>query len=706
MAFFQADHLWVNQLAEGVAELVLDVQGSRHNELSPAVLTEMEQALDRIESSGPFRLLLLRTGKSASFCHGLSLNHLAGLSERRAFLTLAEQGQRSMRRFRELAFPSVAIVSGACLGAGLELALACDWRVVVDRPATILGFSEPELGLLPAWGTIRPLLDLVGLEATFGLLLGGRRLHAAQALRLGLADARMLEGEDTPPEFVALPRKRTSRDVGGRSWRRSLLDGNVLGRWLAFRGAGRLLARRLPEGMPGPWVILEALRCARKEGREEFDTRLRDAFADLAASDAFRHLLHLNRHREALRADNVLSDTRERLRRLGIVGSLGRGAALTHLAIARGFAVHLKENDETMLGFALFALLQTFLAEVQRGNLSEPDMRRMMAAVRGTSEWRDFDRLDAVILGGEMDLQTERELLRELETRTAADTVLIATDPQRTVEELQQGLDHPERVALLHFQVPAARSLLVEVVGASNTDPKVLQRLDDLVVALGRTPRRVADRRGFLVLRVLLPYLREAAALAAAGVRPQDLEDALVRFGMLHGPLEHLDLLGIDTAWEMSRLLGVDANDSALAVFAFMKEKGWLGQKTGMGFYRHRKGKNRLHRTLFGMLRGVSAGRKREVPVLGKEDRRTWIRDRLVGLMVRESLDCLAEGVVPTAEDLDLTLALAGWAPHRGGPLAWARRLGKDRLAEMLRGLPETNDPPGMREGRLSLLFE
>ncbi len=245
MAFFQAKTLWVNQLADGVAALVLDRPRQRVNTIDAQVLEDLEAALAHI-ADGRFELLIVRSAKPVSFCHGLDLELLGSLHTSEEFVALAQRGQALCERLAKLPLPSVAVIAGNCRGAGLELALACDYRVVVDRPAVSLGLSPLDLGLPPAWGGSQRLARLIGLEHSLQLILGRWHLSPREALVWGLADDLAADADGEPPAFLAEPHKRNWSRFERRSWRQHLLEGTGLGRRLLLRGARRVLRDRVP----------------------------------------------------------------------------------------------------------------------------------------------------------------------------------------------------------------------------------------------------------------------------------------------------------------------------------------------------------------------------------------------------------------------------------------------------------------------------
>jgi 3-hydroxyacyl-CoA dehydrogenase/enoyl-CoA hydratase/3-hydroxybutyryl-CoA epimerase len=693
MAFFQARNLWINQLADGVAALVLDVPDRKVNVLSREVFSDLKAALTCVAES-PFELLLVRSGKPASFCAGADLQEIAALRSAEEAVALATLGQETFNQLAHLKIPTVAVIAGTCLGGGLELALACDYRVVVDKPNIQLGLPELELGLIPGWGGTQRLPRLIGLERAMQVILAGRRLGAREAFRWRLADDLTQTPEDEAPAFLAEPAKRPMHRLPLYTWRQRLLESNPLGRWLLFHGARRLLRRRVPDDLPAPWEALEALRVGLKRGLDAGLEYERAALGRLALEASCQNLVRLFFQREQARKARAEQRDFPAIRKVGIVGADVLGAALAHLAALRGCQVTIREASEMGLGLAMLRLMTLFKDSVQRGLMSQADLPRRLAGIHGTTAWKGFDDLDLVIEAVEEDEEKKKEVLSGIEKNTAASTLVATTAAAMRVQDLQQDLKHPERLAGLHFPSPVQKMPLVEVVRTPATVEQTAVRLADWVATLGKTALFVKDTPGFLIHRMLMPYLNEAVLLLREGMRIGQVDETMRRFGMTAGPLEFLDQLGLDVTARLAESLqpvfgGRLELDTA---FAELAESGWLGQKSGSGFYRYDRRRPRENGVVLTVVRGgapslpLATGRAEEVMAAARE--------RLVLLLVNEAGFCLDEGVVADAESLDLGMVLgAGFAPHRGGPLRYAEQRGYKAVVEALRQMAEYLGP-------------
>lgn len=685
MAFFQGKTLWINQLTDGVADLHFGGPGQATSLLQPALLTELDQALDALSAAETFRLLIIHLGKSGKIALSLDLDAMARLQTAEEWHDVAQRGQILAKRFAEFRLPTIAMIAGSCSGPDLQFALACDYRVILEKQGMQLGFPELELGLMPFWGATHRLPRLMGLEETFRFLMPGRRLRPTEALSLGLVDAVTIEGDD-PPSFLAEPQKQKRAWLPKRTWRQWFLESIPVGRGLLYRGAYRVARRRYPEDMRGPAQTIEAIRQGLKKGPAEAERMEREGIAQVGTMPAWRNLLNLHRQRETVRVEFAPRDRKERVRKLGIIGVDGRGGALTVLAATRNCQVMLQEKDDLTLGMALIYVLNLFEQELTRGNVNAADVKRNMNAIKATTNFRDFHDLELVVTGGDEPVEKLGPLLRSLESKVSDQTLLATTNPAVNVEQLVSFVTKPERLALLHFQAPAGRSLVVEVAPSKRMPEDKVRRLMEWVAHLGRTPRRVPDGPGLLLNRLLVPYFLESILLVMEGIRIDHIDEAMTSFGMLHGPFEHMDLMGVDNVAALVNVLTptwegrIPVDDSLHGMIG----KKWLGQKTQLGFYRYRK-RPVLHYHVMNEMRDRG---RRERPqfqdVLSRTDQKKKVIERLAYLWIAEAARCLEEGYVNDAMELDLTLTFAGWAPHHGGPLTYARTIGKDAVLERL----------------------
>jgi 3-hydroxyacyl-CoA dehydrogenase / enoyl-CoA hydratase / 3-hydroxybutyryl-CoA epimerase len=693
MAFFQATHLWIKELVDDALVLMLDRQQMPANFLDLAMLDELDRALDAIAQSPQYRLLVIRTAKSANFCHGPSPGLLASW-RKDDFRAWAERGQRVCSKLADLPLPSVCIIAGSCYDAGFEMALACDYRVLIDRPTTQLGFPEMEWGMVPCWGGTQRLPHLIGLDNSLHVLLAGQRLTARQAWQCGLADELAEEENDEPPAFLAAPVKRDWSAFPRNSWRERWLESNRPGRWFLFRGAERILRTRVPEEMPAQCEMLNALRQAyRFDWQAGLDFE-RQALERIVDQPALRNLLRLLEHREQLRVQSISS--KNLVRRIGVLGTETAAISLLLHSVTKGYEIVLRAGDQETLGAALSQTIQLLSAEVQSGGMTSAQFQAHLSSIRGTYTWTHFDTIDLVLDTTPGTLTDKQALYHELEKQVPAGAIIVAVSPTSRIDELQRGMQHSERLVGLHLIEPWTRGSLAEIVTAATSRPASLQRVREWALTLGKCCMQVPDQIGGLVARVWLPALNEAGLLIREGVPIERIDKAMRRFGMTFGPCEWMDRLGIDRIAALSAALqptfvGRIQFESG---FAGMTQQQLLGNKSGSGFYRRGFRKRKPNAAAVLIWRTASQGESpRPVPALSEADSHALIQRRLVTLMVLEAARCLDEGLANDPDDLDCAMCLTGWATHRGGPIGFARQLGADAMTAQCEELAREYGP-------------
>jgi 3-hydroxyacyl-CoA dehydrogenase/enoyl-CoA hydratase/3-hydroxybutyryl-CoA epimerase len=693
MSVFTSETVKVERDADGSGMLIFDVPGRSLNVVTPRLLDDLDAALDALLIAR-LPVLAVRSGKPTGFLAGADLSSFLSIKDAAAAEALSSRGQAVFDKLAALPTPTVAAVHGPCLGGGLELALACDYRLVLDKPGTQLGLPEVELGLLPAWGGTQRLPRAVGLERALQVILGGRRLNAREAYRWGLSDAYAAGEAQLREQFELLTQRAITRGKRPRTklprvtWRQTLLESNPLGRLLIFRGAARMLTRRVPDDMPAPAEALEAVRVGVKQGHEAGERQERQAAGRLALTPACRNLVGLFFAREAARK---LPDegNPKGVVRVGVVGCGVMGAGIAQLAAVKGCEVFVQEVNEEALGAGLLRINSLFGKAVERGVLSAHEASRKLSLVKGGVDWRGFDSVDVAVEAAVEDLAAKRAVFRELEARCRPDAVLATNTSSLRVADIQEGLSRPERVAGLHFFNPVHKMPLVEVARAAATGAATVALLRRWAVALGKTPVVVQDAPGFVVNRVLMPYLSEAVRLVSEGLGVAALDGVMRRFGMAAGPFEVLDQVGLDVAAQVAASMAplTASRFGPTDAFARLKENGWLGVKSGRGFYVHAGSKAKVNVLAENLLR-VGATPPPSARALSSAARLTEARERMVLLMVNEAALALSEGLAEGAEAIDLALVLgSGWAPHRGGPLHYADDRGSPEVVRALEGL-------------------
>jgi 3-hydroxyacyl-CoA dehydrogenase / enoyl-CoA hydratase / 3-hydroxybutyryl-CoA epimerase len=696
---FQSETVVVEKDRDGSAFLKIDAPGQTHNMLSRQMLADLDAAFDAVAAEARLPLLVIRSGKPSGFLAGADLHGFLEIADAAEAEALSAQGQRLFDKLAALPMPTLVGIHGPCLGGGVELALVCDYRLVLDNPKTQLGLPEVSLGLLPGWGGTQRLPRVVGLRRALEMILEGKRLGAREALRWGLADVAPANESELRSQLAYLgikaiqQGKRPLKGLPLRTWGQRLSESTSLSRGLLFTATERVLRNRVPDDMPAPAEALQAVRVGLKEGMAAGLAYERAAAGRLAVSPACRNLISLWLRGEKARKppDDLRKNAAPEIRNVGVIGAGVMGAGIAQLAALRGARVLVREINQAALDAGLKRIKDLFDKAAQRRVLSEDEAQKRFTAVRGTTAWDGFSDVDLVVEAAVEDLEAKRAVFRELDARTRPTTVLATNTSSLRVGSLEESLAHPERVGGMHFFNPVHKMPLVEVVRAGATNERTIAALMQWAVALGKTPVVVRDSPGFVVNRIITPYLAEATLIVAEGMKITEIDQVMKRFGMPMGPLELLDQIGLDVAshvaGSMAPLLTERFGDNT--AFEKMRANGWLGQKNGRGFYTYRgraRTPNHLAENLLQIeISGEGAAVSQGMP---PEVRAEEARDRLVLLMVNEATMVFSEGLTAAAELIDLAIVLGvGWPPHRGGPLRYADERGLGNTVEAMESL-------------------
>ena len=664
---------------DGIAVLTLDRQNSSANVFDVATMNELDAHLATLETRRDLKGLVLVSAKARIFIAGADLNAFAGadVSQLGAIVDL---GHRVFTRLERLAIPSVAAINGVCLGGGCELALACDWRVAsLDKSAKI-GLPETQLGILPAWGGSVRLPRLIGLPAALAIILAGKQVAAQPALKQGLVD------DVAHPEYLLAAAKkllaRGKRPVPAPS---GLINSAWLRPLVAMKAKKDVLAKTQGH-YPAPLKALEVCRAAFGRPLAAGLALERAAFLELVQTPACRSLMSiffLQERAKKLQAPAADGAAGRPVKHVAVVGAGVMGAGIAQWTAARGYPVVLKDVSPAMLAKGLQAAEKIFRDAAKRRVFTEAEATAGLNRITPVQADVPLTRVDLVIEAAVEQLELKQKIFRQLEARSGPLTVLATNTSALSIDAIAAGLADPSRVVGIHFFNPVHRMQLVEIVRGPRTSPATLATALTFVKAIGKLPVLVKDSPGFLVNRILLPYMVESVRLFHEGCDVRRLDRVMLDFGMPMGPLRLSDEVGLDVAQhvavDLQRRLPkpVPINDTLEKMIA----KGWLGKKSGRGFYvfPEKKGAKEEPATGLDFLQTDGKGRAQNDATLA---------DRMVLIMINEAARCLEEGVVDAPADVDFGMIFGtGWAPFRGGPLRHADTLGAAEIVRRLEAL-------------------
>jgi 3-hydroxyacyl-CoA dehydrogenase/enoyl-CoA hydratase/3-hydroxybutyryl-CoA epimerase len=680
--------------ARGLAFVTIDVPGRKVNVWSRAVLDDFEELLDEVAGRDDLTAVVFRSAKPDTFIAGADVDELAAIGTPEEARELSRRGQAVFQRVADLSLPTIAAIHGACVGGGLEFALACSFRVASHADETRLGFPEVQLGIIPAWGGTQRAARLLSLADALTLVLTGNRVPARKAERMGLIDKAVhkaqLEDEAAAIARAAARGERAiSRDRDGLTgW---LMKKQPLGRRLVLSQARRRVQAQSGDHYPAPYKAIEAIEIGLSKGMSAGLAFEAEAVAELATTPVARNLMRIFRLREAARRPPVAVPAR-RVRSLGILGAGVMGGGIAEVAAYSGIRVRLKDVDLQRVADGLEHAARIARKAERKGSLDRRGVRDLMHRISGTIGYEGFGRLDAVIEAIVEDLEIKRGVLAEVEGKVQEGMVLATNTSSLRVDALASALAHPEAFGGLHFFNPVEKMPLVEVVRGPRTSDDALATLHRLALDLGKTPIVVSDGPGFWVNRLLMPYLNEAVHLYAEGVPIAALDEALEDFGLPMGPLALLDEIGLDIAAKVGKVMAEAFPDRMRphALLHRLQVTERLGRKSGAGFYRYqgeeRKGPDEKLRGELGL---PPAG-EGETPVYDDD----YLVTRCLYPMVNEGARALAEGIVASPGEGDLALVMGiGWPPFRGGLMRWADEVGLPGIVERLERWSSLIDP-------------
>ena len=622
--------------AQGIAWAVLDKAGESANALSREVMDELAAMLDEFENHAP-RALIIRSGKAAGFIAGADIGEFSQLDTAEKARALVARGWDLFNRLAALPYPTLALVRGHCLGGGLELALACRYLLVVDEPSTRLGLPEVMLGIFPGWGGMLRLPQRVGAPAALDLMLTGKSIDAQRARRLGLAD------ECVPPR--AMEQAARQMVLSGSPRRRLPLLTRALSgplRRIVARGARKQLAARArPEHYPAPYAIIELWS---RYGGNALNAP--DLIDRIVRSATARNLVRVFFLQERLKAFGKESDFLAK--RVHVVGAGVMGGDIAAWCALRGLTVTLQDQGIERIAPAMKRACATFGKRIR----DKLQLRDAMDRLIPDPDGHGAAQADVVIEAIFENLEAKHELLKKLESVMKPDAVLATNTSSLRLEDLRTVLDNPARLVGIHFFNPVAKMPLVEVVSAEGGDPEMSTRAAAFVRQIDRLPLPVKSAPGFLVNAVLGPYMLEAMRAVDEGISPETVDQAMLDFGMPMGPIELVDMVGLDVAMAAGKSL----SGSQAEVPRCLRERfeaGHLGRKTGRGFYDYSDGK-------------PAKAKVSSAP--------SGLQERLLKPLLESTRQLVDEGIVADADLADAGVIFGtGFAPFTGGPMNYSR---------------------------------
>jgi 3-hydroxyacyl-CoA dehydrogenase/enoyl-CoA hydratase/3-hydroxybutyryl-CoA epimerase len=633
---------------DGIAWAIIDRAGESANALSAEVMAELAALLDELDRQPP-KALIFRSGKDAGFIAGADIGEFAALDTPEKGRELVARGWNLFNRLAAVPWPTLALIRGHCLGGGLELTLACRYRLAVDEPGTKMGLPEVMLGIFPGWGGMLRLPKMIGPAAALDMMLTGKTVDAGKARRLGLVD------ETPPPRLMDAAAKRLV--LSGRTARKLplllALQNGLLKGIVASQAKKQVAARARPEHYPAPYAIIDLWA---KHGGNALNAP--EILDRIIRSPTARNLVRVFFLQERLKAfGREEGAPPSSIGRVHIVGAGAMGGDIAAWCVLRGLTVTLQDQGLERIAPAIGRATKLF-----ERRLRDPlTVRNALDRLIPDPDGHGVAHADLVIEAIFENLEAKRALFKAIEAKVRPDALLATNTSSLRLEDISVALINPSRLVGIHFFNPVAKMPLVEVVAAPDTHPTIVRRACAFVRAIDKLPLPVKSAPGFLVNAVLAPYMLAAMRCVDEGIAPETVDAALLAFGMPVGPIELADTVGLDIALAAGRQLADVAEPPRC--LAERVAAGKLGRKSGSGFY------DWSAKTTAPRGAGLAAP--------------AGLAERLVAPLVARTKQLVAEGIVPDADLADAGVIFGtGFAPFTGGPIHYAAAVAANNEGE------------------------
>ncbi len=671
-----------------VALMEWDLVGEKVNKLSSPIMTRFDELLDQIARSS-YKAVILISRKPSIFIAGADINEIQTFKNQEAFVGGASSGQKIINKMEEIPIPFIAAIHGAALGGGCEIALACDYRMATSDNATRIGLPETRLGIIPGFGGCVRLPRIVGLQASLDIILAGKAVDGKKALKMGLID------ELVPLENLEEYALRLAQEIKSRGKRKKYfkpkktLDRfleSMVGRQVVFNQAKKTLMKQTMGHYPAPLKALEVIKSTygMRNLNRSLDIEAK-GFGEVAVTDVSKNLINLFFMMEGVKKQNGVKDPSVQplpVQRLGVLGAGVMGGGIAYAAADKGIDVRMKDIQLGAIGTGLKAAYVLWDKKVKKRRMTPKQRDRKMALISGGIDFSGFENLDLVVEAVVEDMGIKQKVIGDTAGHCRSNCIIATNTSSLSVTEMSKGHPHPENFVGMHFFNPVDKMPLVEVIRGEKTSDVATATVFEVAKKMGKTPVVVKDGPGFLVNRLLLPYLGEAAFLLGEGMSIESLDRFYKEeFGMPMGPCRLLDEVGIDVAIKVLKIfkkaLGNRAEISPL--LSQLEGTDRLGKKGGKGFYLYdENGKEKqVDHSIYKEL-GLAEPKD---PLTSRE-----CLERGIFSMINEAtLVLVEEQIVSSAEELDLAMIMGtGFPPFRGGLLRYADSVGTEYIVDEL----------------------
>jgi 3-hydroxyacyl-CoA dehydrogenase / enoyl-CoA hydratase / 3-hydroxybutyryl-CoA epimerase len=667
---------------DGIAVLTFDLRGEKINKLTTAVLEELDKVLDELAPRSEIKALVFNSGKDGSFIVGADIAELRKISDTETGERLARRGQIVMNKLEALPFPTVAAIHGPCMGGGLELALACTYRVISNDQKTALALPEVKLGIIPGFGGTQRLPRLIGLTNALDMILTGKFIYSRKARQIGLADEvtfrEILPSRALVMAKNAIGKPRPTNVRAKRSMVIKLIESSPLTRSIIYARAKKKVLKETHGNYPAPRAALDSVRFGLSHNRDAGYLQEARHLARLTPTEVTKNLISIFYLNEMLKKDTHPSPTK--FIYAGVFGAGVMGGSIAQLLAEKGIRARVKDINTKAIAAGLKEAWDIFRKRQKRRILTAIQARDGFDRITGTVDYTGYSKASIAIEAVVENMDVKKTVLRDFERTINRPAIFASNTSSLSITELATASKHPDQVIGMHFFNPVEKMPLVEIIRGKKTSEETVSAVATLSRRLGKLPVIVNDGPGFLVNRILMPYLNEAGVMLRNGSTIEKIDYALLQFGMPMGAFILLDEIGIDVAHKVADILyqGLGERVKPSPLLAVLYEQGYFGKKNGKGFYQYEgKKRTRPNASLYNMIRAGAVNREN----IGTEE----IVERTVLLMIKEAALCLEEKIIDRPDLLDATLIFGiGFPPFRGGLLRYADKLGSKYIVDKL----------------------
>ena len=677
----------LEKIDDKISILYFDLPDEKVNKFSTMVMQEFQKQIDELQQRRDISCLLMMSKKPGIFIAGADVKEIQQIETEQQGYEVGRAGQNTFTAFENLPFQKVAVIDGACMGGGTELSLCCDYRLATDSPKTKIALPEVNLGILPGWGGTQRLPRLIGLQRSLDIILTGRSLDSKRAWKSGLVD-KIIPKEWVQEKAIEFAEEVNAGKAKKYTERRkpkgapsAVLEKTPFGRNIVFSQAKKMLLKKTHGHYPAPLLALETIQktigLPLNEGLE-IEAR---ALGSLMHTEISKNLVQLFFWTEEIKKENGTDNPElkgAKINKAGVLGAGVMGGGIAQLFASKKITARVKDISYEAVAKAYQQAAEILKAKVKKRRISRQEFNTIMNRITGTVDYAGFQSTDVVVEAIVEDMKIKKMVLAELETKVSENTIIATNTSSLMVDEMAEALKDKSRFVGMHFFNPVHRMPLVEVIRGKDTSDDAVATIFNLTKKLGKTPIVVKDGPGFLVNRLLLPYMVEAISLLEQGNSIQNLDKALKSFGMPMGPIELFDEVGLDVALKVAKILQKSMGDRMAESDLLQKlvDENRLGKKNGIGFYKYEGRKKEYDPAIDGFIEIND-----KIILDGTE-----IVQRCIYPMINEAARCLDEGLVSNARDVDLGMIFGtGFAPFRGGLLKYADSESLDKVVKILK---------------------